>query len=237
MQAPEIIHDDADLTVIGKPAGMVVNNSATSKGSTVQDWFLERNPTVRNYMDEEFGQKGGVVHRLDKETSGVMILAKNPEAYERLKSQFMERKVKKTYVALVHGWMKEKQGIISEPITRHPKAWGKFTVGGDLSKTAITEWRVAEEFSQPERLSLVDLFPMTGRTHQLRVHLKHLGYSIVGDDLYAGRKLLAEDRKWCSRMFLHARTVEFSHPRDGKEMRFEAVLPKELEVAKGKLVH
>jgi 23S rRNA pseudouridine1911/1915/1917 synthase len=234
---PVILYEDDQLMVIDKPAGMVVNNSTTTKSLTVQDWFLQRNPDLKNYLEMEFGQKGGVVHRLDKETSGIMLLAKIPAAYEGLKSQFVERKVKKEYVALAHGLFREKEGIISEPITRNPKSFGKFVVGGDLARTAVTEWKVEEEYSQPEKLTYVRLFPMTGRTHQLRVHLKHLGHPIVGDELYVGRRILEVDRGWCPRMFLHACKITFLNPEDGRAMEFLAGLPRELEEVRQKLVH
>ncbi len=231
------MYEDGELMVVNKPAGMVVNNSVTSQQQTLQDWFVKRNPDINSNLDLEFGQKGGVVHRLDKDTSGLMILAKTAAAYEILKSQFMDRKVKKEYLALVHGILREKTGIISEPIMRHPKSWGKFTVGGTPGKAAITEWRVEDEYSGPERLTLVRLFPMTGRTHQLRVHLKHLGHPIVGDVLYTGRKILAADRTWCPRMFLHAQVIRFMHPMSGSEMTCETKLPRELEEVSQKLIH
>lgn len=234
---PETVFEDGELMVVNKPAGMVVNNSVTSGHLTLQEWFVMRCPDINNYLDLEFGQKGGVVHRLDKDTSGILLLAKTPRAYGQLKSQFMERKVKKEYLALVHGVMAEKNGITSEPIMRHPKSWGKFTIGGGPGKAAITEWRVEDEYIGPEKLTLVRLFPMTGRTHQLRVHLKHLGHPIVGDELYTGSKVLAEDRKWCPRMFLHAQVICFVHPISGVEMKFETRLPLELEEVSQKLIH
>jgi 23S rRNA pseudouridine1911/1915/1917 synthase len=234
---PVILHEDNQMLVIDKPAGMVVNNSATNHGQTVQNWFLEKNPDINNHLDSEFGQKGGVVHRLDKETSGIMLLAKTSEAYELLKKQFVERKVKKEYQALVHGIFKEKEGIISEPITRNPKSFGRFVVGGDLSRTAVTEWKIESEYSSPEKLSLVRLTPMTGRTHQLRVHLKHMGHPIVGDDLYVGRRILVSDREWCPRMFLHACQIRFFDPETGREAEYRTELPKVLEEVRQKLVH
>jgi 23S rRNA pseudouridine1911/1915/1917 synthase len=238
---PKIVLDDDGVVVIDKPAGMVVNNSQTNKELTVQEWFVNRTPTLKFPPPEsgggsgrEYWDKGGVVHRLDKETSGLLILAKTPEAYENLKQQFLERKTVKKYVALVHGILNPEAGIISEPIERNPKAWGKFTIGTDLSRMAITEWSVREKYKD---YSVVDLMPMTGRTHQLRVHLKHLGHSIVGDPLYAGDKVLKIDQTLCPRMFLHAYALQFTHPTTGKLVALEIELPSELKQTLEKLVH
>jgi 23S rRNA pseudouridine1911/1915/1917 synthase len=179
-----------------------------------------------------------VVHRLDRETSGLMVLAKTPEAYENLKLQFLERKTVKKYKALVHGVLNPEKGIISLPIERHPKAWGKFAIGSDLSKTAITEWNTLNHYSLlTAQYSLLDLSPMTGRTHQLRVHLKHLGHSIVGDPLYAGDKVLKADAENCPRMFLHAYCLQLTHPATGQQMIWKTELPGVLEQTLKKLVH
>jgi len=234
---PEIIYEDGEMVVINKPAGMVVNDSKTSGTETVQAWFAAEYLGNSDQGGTEFGQKGGVVHRLDKETSGVLVLARNAGAYERLKQQFLERETKKQYWALVHGIMKEKTGILSKPIVRNPKSWGKFTVGEELSRTAVTEWRVKDEFSQPDKVSEVDLLPLTGRTHQLRVHLQFLGHPIVGDNLYLGKRRLEADRGWCPRMCLHASRLEIKHPTDNRTMEFTAVLPADLEEIRAKLVH
>lgn len=203
---------------------MVVNRSASVKEETVQDWMEPKIDPVAG--ESEFMSKGGVVHRLDKDTSGVMVLAKTQEDYEGLKQQFLERKTVKKYVALVHGVLKERQGIVSSPIERNPKSPNKFWVGTDLSRTAITEWKVDTIYR--EGYCLVDLIPLTGRTHQLRVHLSHMGHPIVSDPIYGWRKVLKKDLEWCPRLFLHARSIEFSHPRTGEKMSFDAPLPEEL---------
>jgi 23S rRNA pseudouridine1911/1915/1917 synthase len=241
---PRTIFEDDSLLVIDKPAGMVVNKAQTVTEETVQEWFGKKyGITVTS--DSEFGQKGGVVHRLDKETSGLMLLAKNPEAYENLKQQFLERKTTKEYRALVHGTINPEKGIISLPVVRHPKAWGKFTTGTDLARTAITEWESLREFTiknlqfknQEEKVSLLRLMPMTGRTHQLRVHLKHLNHPIVGDPLYLNDRWLAADREWCPRMFLHAYQLTFFHPLTGETVKVTAELPPPLQQVLEKLVH
>lgn len=238
---PEVIFEDDVLIVINKPAGVVVNTSQTSKEGTVQEWFEKKYSifkTQDSIKDGEFYEKGGVVHRLDKETSGLMVLAKTPEAYENLKLQFLERRTVKKYQALVHGIVKPEKGIISLPIERHPEVWGKFTMGEDLSRTAITEWKTINKYSVLNtQYSLLELLPMTGRTHQIRVHLKHLGHPIVGDALYAGVKILKDDLRLCPRMFLHADYLQFTHPVTGEEKAWEIGLPPDLEQTLKKLVH
>lgn len=226
---PRILFEDEWILVVDKPRGMIVNNAKTvGDGQTIQGWFSNKLKVESGKMkvDSEFFLKGGVVHRLDKDTSGVLILAKTEEAYNRLKEQFLERRVTKTYVALVHGEMKPEEGTVSLPIERHPKIWGKFAVGTDLSRTAITEWKVKQVLrAKGEVLSLLELKPLTGRTHQLRVHLKHLGHPIVADPIYVGKRVLASDQTWCLRLFLHAAKLELLHPITGEKMHFEAKLP------------
>lgn len=214
---PQIIFEDESLMVIDKPAGWVVNNAQTVKEKTIQDWF------GMGKGEGEFYDKGGVVHRLDKDTSGVMVLAKNPQAYEKLKQQFLERKTVKKYIALVHGEFKETEGEVNAPIERFGQ---KFYIGKDVSRTAITEWKVIKKVGEN---TLVEMTPHTGRTHQLRVHMRHLGHPIVSDPIYGNRKTWKEDLEWCPRLFLHAKYLEFTHPVTGERVHFEAKLPKELE--------
>ena len=225
-----IIYEDEWICVIDKPAGLVVNDSNTSK-DTLQSWFAKRYEIKRD--ETEFGLKQGLVHRLDKDTSGVMVLAKTPEAYEKLKSQFLERKVIKKYAALVHGIMNQESGIVNQPVVRNPKNKLKFAVGNDLSKTAITQWRVVKAGGKH---SLLELAPHTGRTHQIRVHLKHLGHPIVSDPIYGGKRY-REDIKWCPRLWLHAKYLEFDHPGSGDRVSFEVPVPAELAKAMVELVH
>jgi RluA family pseudouridine synthase len=202
----QVIFEDESILVVDKPAGMVV--------------------------DEVVKIFPGVIlaHRLDRDTSGVMVLAKTEAAYAALKEQFLQRKVKKTYLALVHGEMKEKAGVISLPIEPNPKNSQKRVIGSDLARTAVTEWRVIGEMRKErgERLALLEVKPLTGRTHQIRVHLKHIGHPIVSDVLYGGRKQYKEDIKWCPRLWLHAKRLEFIYPTTGELVSFEVEVPAEL---------
>lgn len=224
----KVIFEDENICVIDKPYGMVVNNAQSVKSETVQDWFAPKLDLSASNL--EFLSKGGVVHRLDKDTSGVMVLAKNEQAYEKLKLQFLERKTKKTYWALVHGRMPEEKGIISAPIDRHPKDSHKFAVSDNPSRTAITEWRVLKEYSMSNvQYSLLELSPHTGRTHQLRVHMQHLHHPIVSDPIYGFRKSLKDDLAVCPRLFLHAKSLTFVNPTTNHEITLESKLPDDLQ--------
>lgn len=228
-QVPEIIFEDENLVVINKPYGVIVNNAESVKSETIQSWFSAK-CQVLGAKESEFVQKGGVVHRLDKDTSGVMVLAKNEEAYEKLKLQFLERKTQKTYLALVHGEMPQESGIITNPIDRHPKDRKKFAVSDNPARTAITEWKVLQVLSaKGQVLSLLELSPHTGRTHQLRVHMQYLHHPIVSDPIYGWQKSIKEDLKICPRLFLHAKSLELISPTTGEKVKFEAPLPEELQ--------
>jgi 23S rRNA pseudouridine1911/1915/1917 synthase len=233
---PKIIFENQEVVVIEKPAGMVANQAESVTGETVQGWFLGKfldDPVSNDKIDKnsEFYQKGGVVHRLDKDTSGVMILAKNEAAYVFLKQQFLERKVEKKYIAMVHGGFRDKSGEVAKPLMRHPRDRKRFTTGGDPLRTAITEWKVVREFiMNNEQFTLLELFPHTGRTHQLRVHMQYLHHPIVSDSIYGFAKRWQEDLRWCPRLFLHAQMLKLVLP-GGKESVFESKLPVELERA------
>jgi 23S rRNA pseudouridine1911/1915/1917 synthase len=180
---------------------------------------------------DTFYQRAGIVHRLDKETSGILLTAKSPEAFENLQKQFKERKIKKTYIAFVHGKVEPGNGEINVPVGRLPWNRKRFGVlaGG---REAVTKYRVIQnsEFRiQNERLTLLELYPETGRTHQIRVHLKYFNHPIFADLLYAGRKTARNDRKLLPRIFLHAAKISFCHPKRDELVSFESPLPEELQ--------
>jgi RluA family pseudouridine synthase len=185
-------------------------------------------------IEEEFYNRGGIVHRLDKETSGILLIAKTPQAFGALKSQFMNRQVQKTYSALAHGKIIPPVGTISVPMGRLAFNRKRFGVvaGG---RESITEYNVVSTFqllvskNHYEVLSLVSLQPHTGRTHQIRVHLKHINHPIFADELYGGRKTARDDRKLLPRLFLHAAKLRFAHPTTGEIMTLESQLPEELQ--------
>lgn len=225
----KIIYEDGQLLVLDKPSGWITNKAKTTGGQPVlQDWLYE-NYDYPIAKDEKL--RSGIVHRLDKETSGILLVAKTADTFEFLQGQFKKRKVRKEYVALAHGKVEPSFGIIEVPVGRLPWARTKFGIvpGGRRSKTLYTVSSYHKKGS--EEFSLLNLKPKTGRTHQIRIHLKYLGYPIVSDELYAGRKTSKKDRRWCPRLFLHASKITFKHPESGKLEKFESKLPKDLKIA------
>lgn len=250
--ASKVILQDDSILVLDKSAGLVVDRSNTQTEDTLED-ILKKDFNIKL-------ERGGIVHRLDKDTSGVILVAKTQQALENLQSQFKERKIKKEYLALVHGWS-EQGGVVEGKIGRNPVKREKFTVleeGSPRSlreagKEAVTEYeplerlqftgdRLQEIYSdfnkiQMRKLStthynlftLVSCKPKTGRTHQIRVHLKYIAHPIVSDGTYAGRKVYRLDKRWCPRQFLHAQKLGFFHPRGGEWMEVESELPEDLE--------
>lgn len=228
MEKPKVIFQDEYLLVIDKPAGWITNDAETAIGqSTLQTWLTRQKfPLAGN---REF--RSGIVHRLDKGTSGVLLVAKTQKAFGDLQGQFKERKVRKTYLALVHGRVERDQGDIVAPVGRLPWRRDRFGVlpGGREAKTRYKVIGYSEK--KGKDYTLLELYPQTGRTHQIRIHLKYLGHPIVGDEFYAGRKTARNDRTWCPRLFLHALKISFIHPETAKRVAFESRLPLELEEA------
>jgi len=230
----DIVYEDDDLAVINKPAGMMVHAGA---GATDD----ERNRgTLVNALLHRFGKlsavggevRPGIVHRLDKATSGLILVAKNDESHRRLAEQFSRRQVKKTYVALVHGWMKQDRGTISSSINRDRVRRTRMTTRRSGGREAITHYTVKQRISSKYgKFTLLDLRIDTGRTHQIRVHLASLGHPVVGDTLYgAPRQIRAKDQAaiTLARNFLHAAELRFQHPRSSNELSFSRPLPGEL---------
>jgi 23S rRNA-/tRNA-specific pseudouridylate synthase len=246
--------------VILSPHPVILNDSEGSH--SISKFSIERDSqndnknvtTEKTYnIVDEFNNRGGIVHRLDKETSGALIVAKNAKSFGALKEQFMSRIVRKTYLALAHGKIVPEEGEINAPIGRQEFNRMRFGVvaGG---REAVTEYKVVMYYHVIPNLfrdlpnnrkmlkrvqhdnqkndsvfSLVELHPKTGRTHQIRVHLKYINHPIVSDPLYLGRKEGREDRKHLNRLFLHASSITFTHPTTQKEMHIECPLPQELK--------
>jgi len=233
MLSISIIHEDRSFLVIEKPAGFVVNRADSVEGETIQDWmdnkFKIQNSKFKTEEDMEFIKRSGVVHRLDKETSGLMVLAKNHQAFQNLKNQFKERKTQKEYIALVHGKIVPKQGTINLPLKRNILNRHKFCVDvdGKMARSAYAVERyLTDEMGNDYTLVKVQIF--TGRTHQIRVHFSHLGYPLVSDPLYLGKRL-KQDLTWCPRVFLHAAKLSFFHPETGSKLEYECTIPDDLE--------
>ncbi len=230
----DVVYEDEDLAVINKPAGMMVHAGA---GATE----AERNRgTLVNALLFRFGKlsgtgdslRPGIVHRLDKETSGLIVVAKNDAAHQGLAAQFAKRQVKKTYIALVHGWMKQERGTIHRSISRDPVRRIRMTTGGPGGREAITHYAVQRRLETAAgKFTLLELQIGTGRTHQIRVHLAWLRHPIVGDTLYGAPRSVSMPDKPVSlkRNFLHAAGLEFAHPRSGAALSFSRPLPRELK--------
>ncbi len=231
-----ILYEDDVTLVINKPSGMMVHNDGRSTEKTVVDWFLARVPTARGVGEGGFAQDGtplersGVVHRLDRDTSGLLVLAKTQESFLHLKHQFHEHLIKKEYRAFVYGTMKEKWGTVDRKIGRSTKDFrlrsAQRGARGTL-REAVTDW---ELIGQSDTHAYLRLLPKTGRTHQIRVHMKAIGKPIVQDMLYAPEELLQGDNLGFTRLALHAYALKIVLP-DGVEHSFIAPYPNDFEVA------
>lgn len=240
MQTPTIIFEDADILVINKPVGLAVHGDGYKTDVTVVDWFLQEYPEAKGVgetMENKDGEpieRSGVVHRLDIDTSGVMVLAKTSEAYDHLKTQFHDRLAKKTYRALVYGHLNEQWGTIDRPIGRSAKNFRLRSAERGAKGTirdAVTAWeRIGQGEYEGEPFAYLELKPKTGRMHQLRVHLKAVDRPIVGDVLYAGKRLEQSNNLHLNRLALHAHTLELTLA-SGETERFVAPVPSTLETA------
>ena len=216
----EILFEDNDLIVINKPAGLVVHPGAGHRQHTLVNALLSHCTTLSGIGGKE---RPGIVHRLDKETSGCLVVAKNDEAHRELSRQFAERVVEKTYLALVAGKLRKRAGVIEEKIGRHPVHRQRMSVSSSRGRPAKTEYRVVRSGNQA---SLVECRLHSGRTHQVRVHLHHLGHPVLGDKVYATRA--AKD---FPRQMLHAWKLGFQHPGTGDWKSLEASLPDDFATA------
>ncbi len=227
----DIVYEDADLAVVNKPAGMMVHAGAGASEDA------RNRGTLVNALLHRFGKlsavggelRPGIVHRLDKATSGLVVVAKNDEAHRRLAAQFVRRQVKKTYVALVHGWVKQDRGTITSSISRDRVRRTRMTTRRTGGREAVTHYSVRQRIdSELGRFTLLDVQIDTGRTHQIRVHLASLGHPVVGDTLYGAPREVGAGFS-LPRNFLHAASLQFQHPRTGEMLSFERPMPGELE--------
>lgn len=234
-----VVYEDADLMVVNKPAGLVVHPGAGNFHGTLINavaWHLKDLPSF-DPNDPEVG----LVHRIDKDTSGLLVVAKTPEAKTKLGSQFFNKTTHRSYCALVWGNLTEDEGRIEGNIGRDPKDRLRMTVfepGSSAGKPAVTHYHVIERFGY---VTLVECILETGRTHQIRAHMKRIGHPLFGDERYGGTEILRGNRsttykafiqncfKLCGRQALHARTLGFVHPRTGRQMDFSSPLPADME--------
>jgi len=225
-----VIYENDNFLAVYKPAGLLVHGTINSKDEpTLVSWLLNNYPEVKNVGDEP-ETRPGIVHRLDRDTSGIVLIARNQEYFDKLKAFFQSHSIKKNYLALVWGEVKQKQGIIKKAI-RLKRGTVKRTVwSGAMEKEAITEYKVLkyfvrEENNKEQKFSLLEVSPKTGRTHQIRVHLNSIGHPVVGDKLYGSKKTSGFFN--LNRLFLHAESLEFSL--DGSRFKFESDPPEELK--------
>jgi len=239
----DVVYEDDDLAIVNKPAGMMVHAGA---GATDDD---RNRGTLVNALLHRFqalsGTGGdlrpGIVHRLDKETSGLIVVAKNDRAHRRLGEQFSSREVHKTYLALVHGWPKRETGTIDTPISRDSIRRTRMTTRRREGRTAVSHYRVLRKIDSPYgKFALVEVRIETGRTHQIRVHISSIGHPVVGDTLYGAPRELKATRSRgvaaavpetlaLSRNFLHAAAIELKQPTSSATLKFHVPLPGELE--------
>lgn len=261
-----ILYEDQDVLVVNKPAGLVATRSQTTSEPTLQD-YLESylkdkvgsqltskddwEALIPADFSAEYGtpesifeERVGLAHRLDKDTSGVVVVAKNPGALLSLLSQFKKRETQKEYVCLTHGKFSVTSGEVNAAVMRDPVKRQQFTVRPD-GRPALTEYKVEEYYpnlntnvipgglrrftKHYQGFSLVTCWPKTGRTHQIRVHMAFIKHPLVGDQMYVGKKRVKLDAQWCPRQFLHARSLTFKHPRTNETISVAAPLPADLQ--------
>jgi len=215
----QVVYEDKDTLVVNKPVGVVVNRASTVNGETIQDWVAQRikdQPGEWNDSGDLYLQRTGVCHRLDKETSGCLMIAKNVEALSFYLAEFKNRRVKKTYQALVHGRVEPVEGDVILPLRRSQFDRQKWQVHFE-GKKAVTGWKVEKRYVYPatphfrDSLTLLELRIKTGRTHQIRVHMSFLGWPIFSDDKYLNKAIAQMDRELLSHHFLHAGKLEFTN--------------------------
>lgn len=222
--ALEILFEDDDLLVLNKPAGLVMHPGAGHQQHTLVNALLAHCKDLSGIGGKE---RPGIVHRLDKETSGCLVVAKNDATHRDLSRQFAARTMTKIYLALVAGIVRKRTGIIDKAIARHPVHRQRMSIARRQGRSAKTEYRVLQSGND---MSLLECTLHSGRTHQIRVHLHHLGHPVLGDKLYGGKR--AGD---FPRQMLHAWKLGFNHPRSGEEMSFEAPLPPDFTEAMGQI--
>lgn len=236
-----ILFEDEAILVINKPAGLTVHPDGKKDFNTLTDLVLQDRPEMKTVGeplkldDGDYVLRPGIVHRLDRDTSGIMILAKTPDAYQNLKEQFQNHEVKKNYRAIVVGSFRSVRGVIKEPIGRSNldiRKWAAGVHARGEKREALTRYsvrasgKVADTEGTEQTLSYLDIYPETGRTHQIRVHLQYIQHPIIGDNLYASYapKFLGAERQ-----MLHSHMITFKHPVTGKKISYIADLPNDME--------
>ena len=234
----DIVYEDKDLMVLNKPAGIVMHPGAGNFDNTIVNALINYDKDSLSNIGDEM--RPGIVHRIDKNTSGLVVIAKNNQTHEHLSNQFSQHSIKRIYQLLIWGKIRPSKGKIETLITRSSKNRQMMEVSNMKGKKAITNYKTVELFENKNipTLSLLECKLETGRTHQIRVHMNYLGNSIVGDDKYKKRfkkihntdPLIEKKLLNLKRQFLHAKTIGFIHPKKNKELIFNSILPQELEI-------
>ena len=234
----DVVYEDNDLLVINKPAGIVMHPGAGNFDNTIVNALINYNKSSLSNIGDEL--RPGIVHRIDKNTSGLIVIAKNNQAHEHLSNQFKKHSITRIYQLLIWGKVRPSKGKIETLIKRSSRNRQMMEVSKLKGKKAITNYKTLELFENKNipTFSLLECKLDTGRTHQIRVHMNYLGNSIVGDDKYKKKfktfknidQSLEKNLLSLKRQFLHAKTIGFFHPKKGKEMFFDSILPKELEI-------
>ena len=219
---PKIIYETKDFLIINKPAGLLVHRAANLEEKTLIDWLLKNHPEVKGVGDDP-ENRPGIVHRLDKDTSGILVIAKNQESFDYLKKLFQKKEAKTTYLALVWGRVLPESGTINKPIGLKAGTVKRTTMlkRVKMVKEAITTYGVKKYFND---FTFLEVAPLTGRTHQIRVHLASIGHPVVGDKLYGNKKI----PEGLDRQFLHAESIEFT-TQEKERIKVAADLPDDLK--------
>lgn len=227
-----VVHVDADVIVVDKPAGLVVHPGAGHEDDTLVSGLLDRYPDIARLAVGAATARPGIVHRLDKDTSGLLVVARSARAVESLTAQLADRSMGREYLTLVRGTPESDDGVIDAPIGRSLRDPKKMAVRAE-GRFASTTYRVLDRFSAPESVAYLECVLSTGRTHQIRVHLSAIGHPVVGDRQYGGTARALG----IARPFLHAARLRFAHPATGGEVAFESPLPPELTAVLDRLSH
>ena len=236
----KVLYENENLLVVNKPVGLIVDRSDTHDQYTLQDWVEEnidlsketQEPQKAGGYPSGFFSRSGIVHRLDKDTSGVIITAKNQRTFDFLQKQFQKREVGKKYAAIVYGHLKDidenQLFTVNAPIARNPGNREKFAIV-DGGKEAVTEFKIIKKIKEKDDLySVMECYPKTGRTHQIRVHLAALGNPVVGDKLYSGKTRFKKNRRRFPRQLLHASEITFKDPKDKKMITVKSDIPADI---------
>ena len=225
----KVLYEDANILAIDKASGISVHSDGRTKEKTIADWVLKNYPKMKKVGEPQGGvERPGIVHRLDRDTSGVLILAKNQKAYEFLKTQFKNHEIKKIYHTIVSGYMKDDRGVIDKPIGRSPSDFRKWLSGrgarGEL-RSAITRYKVLKRFAAEGKFTYLEVYPKTGRTHQISVHMKYLNHPVACDPLYDPKGACPKGFK---RLALHAVSIEFKNLKGETKKRARQIAKKKI---------